>query len=67
MTSSPLTALAERPALNGRDRIISWIARLFSQPVVRQISQTTEWDNDVPPFPILAGAVAQAERTGSSK
>lgn len=60
MTNSPLTAFTERSAPNRRDRIRSWIARLLSQPVVRQISQTTEWDNDVPPFPILAGAVARA-------
>jgi Putative DNA-binding domain len=32
-----------------------------------KISQTTEWDNDVPPFPILGGAMARAERTESSK
>ena len=67
MTSSPQTPFAERLAANRRDRIRSWIASLFSQPVIRQISQTTEWDNDVPPFPILAGAVARPERTGSSK
>jgi hypothetical protein len=67
MTSSQLTASAERSAPNLRNRIRSWIAFLFSEPVVQQISQTTEWDNDVPPFPILAGAVARAERPGSSK
>ena len=67
MTNSPLTALAERLAANRRDRIGSWVARFFSQPAILKISQTTEWDNDVPPFPILGGAVARAERTGSSK
>jgi hypothetical protein len=67
MTSSQQMALVWRPAPNRPDRTGSWIARLFSQPVVRLVSQATEWDNDVPPFPILAGEVAQAERRGSSK
>jgi hypothetical protein len=67
MTSSQQMALVRRPAPNRPDRTGSWIARLFSQPIVRLVSQATEWDNDVPPFPILAGEVAQAERRGSSK
>jgi len=45
----------------------SWIVRLFFQPVAREVSQATEWDNDIPPFPILAGEDARAERRGSSK
>jgi hypothetical protein len=67
MTNSQQTVVARHPAPSRQDRTKSWIARLFSQPVVRQISQVTEWDNDVPPFPILAGEVARAERRGSSK
>jgi len=67
MTNTQQTVLARRTAPNRQDRMGSWIARLFSQPVVQQISQTTEWDNDVPPFPILAGAMARPERKGSSK
>jgi len=67
MTNSQQTALARRstPSLHHQTR--SWITRLFSQPVVRQIPQATEWDNDVPPFPIFAGEVARAEQRGSSK
>jgi hypothetical protein len=65
MIDTQQTARRSAPTLH--DRTGSWIARLFFQPVVRQISQETEWDNDVPPFPILAGAVARAERRGSSK
>jgi len=67
MTNTQKTVLPRRTAPNRQDRTGSWIARLFSQPVVQQISQTTEWDNDVPPFPILAGAMARPERKGSSK
>jgi hypothetical protein len=44
---------------------LSWIARLFLQrPIVVKLSQATEWDNDVPPYPVLAGEVARAERRG---
>ena len=67
MTNSQQTELAQRSAPSRQDQKGSWIARLFSPPVVRQVSQATEWDNDVPPFPILAGEVARAERRGSSK
>ena len=67
MNSTQQTTLARRAAPSLHDRTASWIARLFSQPVVRQIPQVTEWDNDVPPFPILAGEVARAERKGSSR
>jgi hypothetical protein len=67
MTNSQQTALARHPAPRHQERARTWIARLFSAPVVRQVSQATEWDNDVPPFPILAGAVAPAERSRSSK
>jgi hypothetical protein len=68
MTTSQKTGFVGRSAPSREDRTGSWIARLFSpQPVVREISQATEWDNDVPPFPILAGAVARAEQRGSSK
>jgi hypothetical protein len=45
---------------------LHWIARLFLQrPIVVKLSQATEWDNDVPPYPILVGEVARAERGGS--
>src|SRR5262245_32468557 len=67
MINTQQTAPARHPPPSRQHRTGSWIARLFSQPVVREISQATEWDNDVPPFPILAGAVARAERRGSSK
>lgn len=67
MTTSQQAALAGRSAPSRQSRAGSWIARLFSQPVVREISQATEWDNDVPPLPILAGAVARPERRGQSQ
>jgi hypothetical protein len=67
MTNSQQTVLARHPAPRLQDRTISWIARLFSQPAVSEIPQATEWDNDVPPFPIFAGEVARAERRGASK
>jgi hypothetical protein len=67
MITSQQTALAGRSVSISQDRAGSWIARLFSQPVVREIPQTTEWDNDVPPFPILAGAVTRPERRGQSQ
>jgi len=51
-----------------QDRALPWLARLFSQPrIVSAAAPATEWDNDVPPFPILAGEVARAERRGSGK
>jgi hypothetical protein len=62
MTNSQQTALARHAAPRHQDRTRSWIARLFSPTVVRQVAQTTEWDNDVPPFPILAGEAAPANR-----
>src|SRR5689334_12977619 len=46
MNSTEQTTLARRAAPSLHDRTASWIARLFSQPVVRQIPQVTEWDND---------------------
>jgi hypothetical protein len=64
MITSQQTGLVKRSAPSRQDRAGSWIARLFSRPVVREISRATEWDSDVPPFPILAGAVAQLERRG---
>jgi len=59
---------AQQSTASGRrDRTESWLARLLLPPVVREVAQPTEWDNDVPPFPILVGEVARAERKGSSK
>ncbi len=55
---------AEYPDRTGR---LAWIARLLSQPVVKEVSQGSKWDNDVPPFPIRAGEIARAERRGSPK
>ena len=55
---------AEHPDRTGR---LAWIARLFSRPVVKKVPQASEWDNDVPPFPIRAGEIARAERRGSPK
>jgi hypothetical protein len=46
---------------------LPWLARLFSQPRIVSAVPATDWDNDVPPFPILAGEVARAERRGSDK
>jgi hypothetical protein len=68
MTSMQSGSTAPRFAdmLPDRAGRLSWITRLFLQrPIVVQLSQATEWDNDVPPYPILAGEVARAERRGS--
>jgi len=65
MTSAHPAPIAPRFAAVRPDRTgrLSWITRLFFQPpIVVKLSQATEWDNDVPPYPILAGEVARAER-----
>ena len=61
--------IPQRSALTRQDRApLPWLARLFSAPrIVSAAAPASDWDNDVPPFPILAGEVARAERRGSRK
>lgn len=65
-THSAPTAPRFADMLPDRAGRLSWITRLFLQrPIVVKLSQASEWDNDVPPYPILVGEVARAERKGS--
>jgi len=69
MISTHPTPTAPRFTAEHTDRTgrLAWIARLFSQPIVKEVSQASEWDNDVPPSPIRAGNIVRAERRGSPK
>jgi len=62
--------IPQRSALPRQDRAgaLPWLARLFSAPrIISAAVPASDWDNDVPPFPILVGEVARAERRGSRK
>jgi hypothetical protein len=47
-------------------RALLWFMRLLVRPALAPLRRTPpqlEWDNDVPPFPVLIGEVARAEAT----
>ena len=68
MTSTHQTPARSELTRQDRSSILPWLARLFSAPrIVSAAAPASDWDNDVPPFPILAGEVARAERRGSRK